>query len=95
MKTTNKHILRWKIGIQEYRENMTIIYKQGKSHTNAYGLSRWPLDNVRSNPAYDPEAAAKLPLHFMEIDKMKNFRLSEWAPRSGTPNSGDTESEGK
>ncbi|MBW0554026.1 hypothetical protein O181_093741 [Austropuccinia psidii MF-1] len=30
----------------------------------------------------------------MEIDRRKNFRLSEWAPRSGTPDSGNTESEG-
>ncbi|MBW0462640.1 hypothetical protein O181_002355 [Austropuccinia psidii MF-1] len=37
MKTTNIHILRWQIAIQEYRGNMTIIYKEGKSHTNADG----------------------------------------------------------
>ncbi|MBW0488756.1 hypothetical protein O181_028471 [Austropuccinia psidii MF-1] len=55
MRTTNRHMLRWKIAIQEYRWNMKIIYKEGKSHTNADGLSRWPLDNVKSNPAYDPE----------------------------------------
>ncbi|MBW0540029.1 hypothetical protein O181_079744 [Austropuccinia psidii MF-1] len=30
----------------------------------------------------------------MEIDRRKNFRFSEWAPESGTPNSGDTDSEG-
>ncbi|MBW0497064.1 hypothetical protein O181_036779 [Austropuccinia psidii MF-1] len=30
----------------------------------------------------------------MEIDRRKNFIFSEWAPGSGTPNSGDTESEG-
>ncbi|MBW0470631.1 hypothetical protein O181_010346 [Austropuccinia psidii MF-1] len=28
MKTTNRHMLRWHIAIQEYRGNMTIIYKQ-------------------------------------------------------------------
>ncbi|MBW0521864.1 hypothetical protein O181_061579 [Austropuccinia psidii MF-1] len=61
---------------------MTIMYKEGKSHTNADGLSRWPLDNVKSNPAYDPEVAAKIPIHFMEIDRKKNFRFSEWAPES-------------
>ncbi|MBW0503694.1 hypothetical protein O181_043409 [Austropuccinia psidii MF-1] len=27
MKTTNRHILKWQIAIQEYRGNMTIIYK--------------------------------------------------------------------
>ncbi|MBW0530471.1 hypothetical protein O181_070186 [Austropuccinia psidii MF-1] len=64
MKTTNRHILRLQIAIQEYRGNITIIYKEGKSHTNEDGLSRWPLDNVRSNPASEPEVAAKIPIHF-------------------------------
>ncbi|MBW0510877.1 hypothetical protein O181_050592 [Austropuccinia psidii MF-1] len=73
---------------------MTIIYKEVKSHTNADGLSRWPLDNVKSNPAYDPEVAAKIPIHFMEIERMKNFRFSEWPSESGTPDSGKTDSEG-
>ncbi|MBW0593768.1 hypothetical protein O181_133483, partial [Austropuccinia psidii MF-1] len=45
MKTTNRNMLRWQIAIQEYRGNMTIIYKEGKSHTNADGLSSWLLDN--------------------------------------------------
>ncbi|MBW0584027.1 hypothetical protein O181_123742 [Austropuccinia psidii MF-1] len=80
MKTTNRHMLRWQITIQKYRGNMTIIYKEGRSNTNADGLSRWPLDNVKSNPAYDPEVAAKTPIHFMEIDRRKNFKFSEWAP---------------
>ncbi|MBW0476256.1 hypothetical protein O181_015971 [Austropuccinia psidii MF-1] len=73
---------------------MTIIYKQGNSHTNEEGPSRWPLDNVKSNPAYDPEVASKTPIHFMEVDGSKNFRFSEWAPESGTPDSGDTDSKG-
>ncbi|MBW0461291.1 hypothetical protein O181_001006 [Austropuccinia psidii MF-1] len=30
----------------------------------------------------------------MEIDRKTNFRFSEWAPESGTPDSGDTEPEG-
>ncbi|MBW0528918.1 hypothetical protein O181_068633 [Austropuccinia psidii MF-1] len=37
MKITNRHILRWKMAIQEYRGNMTIIYKEGKTHTNEDG----------------------------------------------------------
>ncbi|MBW0547511.1 hypothetical protein O181_087226 [Austropuccinia psidii MF-1] len=94
MKTTNRHMLRWQIAIQEYRGNMTIIYKEGKIHTNADGLSRWPLDNVKSNPAYDPEVEAKIPIHLMEIDRKKNFRFSEWAPESGTLDSGSTDSKG-
>ncbi|MBW0527543.1 hypothetical protein O181_067258 [Austropuccinia psidii MF-1] len=94
IKTTNRCILRWKIAIQEYIGNMTIIYKEGKSHTNADCLSKWPLDNVKRNPAYDPEVAAKIPIHFMEIDRRKNFRFSEWELESGSPDSEDTESEG-
>ncbi|MBW0592020.1 hypothetical protein O181_131735 [Austropuccinia psidii MF-1] len=73
---------------------MTIIYKEGKGHKNVDGLRRWPLDNVKSNPSYDPEVAAKIPIHFMEINRKKNFRFSEWAPESGTPDSGNTNSEG-
>ncbi|MBW0582864.1 hypothetical protein O181_122579 [Austropuccinia psidii MF-1] len=73
---------------------MTIIYKDGKSHSNADGLSRWPLDNVKSNPAYDPEVAAKIPIHLIEIDRRKNFRFSEWAPEHGTLDSENIASEG-
>ncbi|MBW0586462.1 hypothetical protein O181_126177 [Austropuccinia psidii MF-1] len=87
-------MLRWQIAIQEYRGNMTIIYKEGKSHTNADGIRRWPLDNAKSNPAYDQEVAAKIPIHFMEIDRRNEFRLSEWAPESSTLYSGNTDSEG-
>ncbi|MBW0534923.1 hypothetical protein O181_074638 [Austropuccinia psidii MF-1] len=94
VKTINRHMLRWQIAIQEYRGSMTIICKEGKSHTNADGLSRWSLYNVKSNPAYDPEVAAKIPNHFIGIDRKKNFRFSEWAPESGTSDSGNTDSEG-
>ncbi|MBW0582966.1 hypothetical protein O181_122681 [Austropuccinia psidii MF-1] len=73
---------------------MTIIYKKGKSHNNADGLSRWPLDNFKSNPTYDPEVTAKIPIHFMEVDRRKNFRFSDCASESGTPDGGDTDSEG-
>ncbi|MBW0558727.1 hypothetical protein O181_098442 [Austropuccinia psidii MF-1] len=73
---------------------MTIIYKEGKSHTNADDLSRWPLDNVKSNPAHDPEVAAEIPMNFMEIDRNNKFRFSEWETESGTTDSGNTDSEG-
>ncbi|MBW0556629.1 hypothetical protein O181_096344 [Austropuccinia psidii MF-1] len=55
---------------------------------------RWPLENVKSNPAYDPEIAAKIPIHSMEIDRRQKFRFSEWEPESITPESEDTHSEG-
>ncbi|MBW0488320.1 hypothetical protein O181_028035 [Austropuccinia psidii MF-1] len=73
------------IAIQEYRGNMTILYKEGKSHINADGLSRGPLDNLKSNPAYELEVASKILIYFMEIDKRRNFRFYEWAPESSSP----------
>ncbi|MBW0541017.1 hypothetical protein O181_080732 [Austropuccinia psidii MF-1] len=73
---------------------MTIIYKERKSHTNADGLSRWPLDNSKRNPAYDPEVEAKIPMNFMEIDRNRNLRFFGWAPECGTTDSGNTNSEG-
>ncbi|MBW0544608.1 hypothetical protein O181_084323 [Austropuccinia psidii MF-1] len=71
MKTTNRHMLRWKIATQGYRGNMIIIYKEGKTQTNVDSLSRLPLYNVKIDPAYYPEFAAKIPIHFMEIDRKK------------------------
>ncbi|MBW0517311.1 hypothetical protein O181_057026 [Austropuccinia psidii MF-1] len=94
MKTTNRHMMRCQIAIQEYRGNMIIIYKEGNTHNNEDGLSRWPLDNVKSNPAYDPKVSGKIPIHLIEIDGRKNFRFSEWEPESGTLDSGNTDSEG-
>ncbi|MBW0575895.1 hypothetical protein O181_115610 [Austropuccinia psidii MF-1] len=94
MKTTNRHMLRWQRAIQEYRGNMTTIYKQGRSHNNSDGLSRWPLDNVKSNPADAPEVAANISIHFMEIYQRRNFRFSEWAIVSGTLDHGSTDLEG-
>ncbi|MBW0526143.1 hypothetical protein O181_065858 [Austropuccinia psidii MF-1] len=87
-------MLRWKIAIQEYRGNTNIIYKEGQTHTNVDGFRRWPLDNFKGNQACDPEVAPKILIHFMEIDRKKIFRFSEWAPESGTQDSGNTEPEG-
>ncbi|MBW0530143.1 hypothetical protein O181_069858 [Austropuccinia psidii MF-1] len=74
---------------------MEIIYKEGTSLTSADGLSRWPIDNFQSNPAYDPEMATKIPIHFMEIDRRKNFIFSELAPEFAASDSDSTEPEGK
>ncbi|MBW0467541.1 hypothetical protein O181_007256 [Austropuccinia psidii MF-1] len=94
IKTTNSHILRWQIAIQEYRVDMAIKYKEAKSHTNADGLRVLPLENVKSNPDYYPEVEGKIAIHFMEMDRTKKFRFSEWAPGNGIPVSGYTGSEG-
>ncbi|MBW0545999.1 hypothetical protein O181_085714 [Austropuccinia psidii MF-1] len=37
MKTPNRYMLRWKIAIQEYRGNMTIVHKDGNIQQNADG----------------------------------------------------------
>ncbi|MBW0490058.1 hypothetical protein O181_029773 [Austropuccinia psidii MF-1] len=64
---------------------MTIIKKEGKSHTNEYELRRLALENYKINQAYDPEVASKIPIHRMETDWKKNLRFCEWALASGTP----------
>ncbi|MBW0538994.1 hypothetical protein O181_078709 [Austropuccinia psidii MF-1] len=37
MKTPNRHMLRWKLGINEYRFNMAIFHTNGNIHKNADG----------------------------------------------------------
>ncbi|MBW0530712.1 hypothetical protein O181_070427 [Austropuccinia psidii MF-1] len=54
MKTSNRNMLRWKISIQVYRENMTIVNKARNIHRNADALSRWELPNTPDNPDYFP-----------------------------------------
>ncbi|MBW0511486.1 hypothetical protein O181_051201 [Austropuccinia psidii MF-1] len=58
MKTPNRHMLRWQIAIQEYRGNMTIVYKDGNINKDSDGLSRFPLPKSIDNPAYVPEEAS-------------------------------------
>ncbi|MBW0585688.1 hypothetical protein O181_125403 [Austropuccinia psidii MF-1] len=55
MKTPNRHMLRWKIAIQECRGNMTIVQKSGNIHKNADGFSRWDLANTPENSAWVPQ----------------------------------------
>ncbi|MBW0498050.1 hypothetical protein O181_037765 [Austropuccinia psidii MF-1] len=57
MKTPNRHTLRWKIAIQEYRGNMTIVHKAVNIYKNDDGLSIWALPNTPDNPAYVPTSA--------------------------------------
>ncbi|MBW0525730.1 hypothetical protein O181_065445 [Austropuccinia psidii MF-1] len=68
MKTPNRHMLRWKIAIQEYRGNMTIVHKAGNIHKNADGLSRWALHNTPDNPAYVATSAEpQIPIERINI----------------------------
>ncbi|MBW0471415.1 hypothetical protein O181_011130 [Austropuccinia psidii MF-1] len=58
MKTPKRHIIRWKIAIQEYRGNMNIVHKDGNIHKVADGLSRWLLPNNIDSTVYLPEEAS-------------------------------------
>ncbi|MBW0535723.1 hypothetical protein O181_075438 [Austropuccinia psidii MF-1] len=55
MKTPKRHMLRWQIFIQEYRENMTIVRKSRNIHKNANGMSRWALANTPESSAWVPQ----------------------------------------
>ncbi|MBW0552067.1 hypothetical protein O181_091782 [Austropuccinia psidii MF-1] len=68
MKTPNRNMLRWKIAIQEYRGNITIVHKAGNIHKNADGLSRWELACTPDNSAYVPlEEEPQIPIEVINI----------------------------
>ncbi|MBW0469186.1 hypothetical protein O181_008901 [Austropuccinia psidii MF-1] len=48
-------MLRWKIAIQEYRGDMTIVHKSGNLHKNEDGLRRWALANTPESPTWVPQ----------------------------------------
>ncbi|MBW0493230.1 hypothetical protein O181_032945 [Austropuccinia psidii MF-1] len=78
MKTTNTHMLRWKIAIQEYRDNMTIVQKDGNIHKNADELSRLPLPNNIENPAYVPEEASpQIPIEGISVTDLNTTFFEE------------------
>ncbi|MBW0583798.1 hypothetical protein O181_123513 [Austropuccinia psidii MF-1] len=67
-KAPNRHMLRWQIGIEEYRGNMTIVHKAGKTHRNADGISRWEIGKIPDNPAYVPlEEEPQIPIEGINI----------------------------
>ncbi|MBW0570021.1 hypothetical protein O181_109736 [Austropuccinia psidii MF-1] len=78
MKTPNRHMLRWKIDIQEYRANMTIIHKDGNIHKNSDGLSRWPLPNDIDKPAYVAEKASpQIPIEGISVTDLNTTFFEE------------------
>ncbi|MBW0535945.1 hypothetical protein O181_075660 [Austropuccinia psidii MF-1] len=73
MKTPNRHMLRGKIAIQEYRGIMNIIHKEGNIHKNADGLNRWALANTPDNPAHLPlEAEPQIKIEGIKINDIGN-----------------------
>ncbi|MBW0558276.1 hypothetical protein O181_097991 [Austropuccinia psidii MF-1] len=68
MKKHNRHILRWQRAIQEYRENMTILHKDGNIHIYENELRRCPLQNDIENPAYVPEEdSSQIPIEGINV----------------------------
>ncbi|KAJ8291727.1 Retrovirus-related Pol polyprotein from transposon 297 [Rhodotorula toruloides] len=53
MQSPSRHMLRWQLAVQEYRNFMKIRHRAGKANGAADGLSRCPLPNDESNPAAD------------------------------------------
>ncbi|MBW0593793.1 hypothetical protein O181_133508 [Austropuccinia psidii MF-1] len=71
-------MLRWKIAIQEYRGNMTIVHKDGNINKNADGISRWPLPNNIDNPAYVPEEGSpQIPIEVMSVTHLNTTFFEE------------------
>ncbi|MBW0554121.1 hypothetical protein O181_093836 [Austropuccinia psidii MF-1] len=71
-------MLRWKIAIQEYRGNMTIVHKDGNIHQHAEGLSRCPLPNNIDNPAYVPEEASpQIPIEGISVIDLNTTLFEE------------------
>ncbi|MBW0541925.1 hypothetical protein O181_081640 [Austropuccinia psidii MF-1] len=55
MKRPNRHMLRWKVSIQEYRANITRVHKSVNIHRTLDGLSRCALANTPKNLAWVPQ----------------------------------------
>ncbi|MBW0534687.1 hypothetical protein O181_074402 [Austropuccinia psidii MF-1] len=71
-------MLRWQIGVQEYRGNMTIAHKGGNIHKNSDGLSRWPLTNNIDNPAYIPEEVSpQIPIEGISVTDLNTTFFQE------------------
>ncbi|MBW0546262.1 hypothetical protein O181_085977 [Austropuccinia psidii MF-1] len=78
MKTPNRDMLRWRVGIKEYRGNITIVQKDRNVHKNADGLSRWPLPNDIDNPAYVPEEASpQIPIEGISVTGLNTTFFEE------------------
>ena len=52
LQETNPRLTRWILSLSQY--NFNIVYRPGKSHNNADGLSRLPLDSTEETPTRFP-----------------------------------------
>ncbi|MBW0539138.1 hypothetical protein O181_078853 [Austropuccinia psidii MF-1] len=78
MKKPNIIMLRWQIGIQEYKGNMTIVHKDWNIHKNTDELRRWPLPNDIDNPAYVPEEPSpQIPIEGISVTDLNTTFFEE------------------
>ncbi|MBW0556764.1 hypothetical protein O181_096479 [Austropuccinia psidii MF-1] len=78
IKTPNRNILRWKISIQEYSGNMTIVHKDGNIQKNADELSRCSLPNDINNASYVPEEAfPQIPIEVISVTDLNTTFFEE------------------
>ncbi|MBW0512379.1 hypothetical protein O181_052094 [Austropuccinia psidii MF-1] len=71
-------MLRWQTAIQEYRDNMTIVHKDGNIHKNVDGLGRMSLKNNIDNPAYVPEEASpRIPIEVIIVTDINTTFFEE------------------
>ncbi|MBW0479105.1 hypothetical protein O181_018820 [Austropuccinia psidii MF-1] len=78
----------------EITNEMRDAYERIKHELTNAPVLILPDYNVKSNPDCDPEVAARIPIHFIEIDRRKNFKFSEWVPEFGTSDGDSSEPEG-
>ncbi|MBW0559303.1 hypothetical protein O181_099018 [Austropuccinia psidii MF-1] len=72
------HMCRWKIAIQAYRGNISIVHKAENIHNNADGLCMWALANTSDNPAYVAlEAEPQIPIEGINIADIVTGSLEE------------------
>ncbi|MBW0521565.1 hypothetical protein O181_061280 [Austropuccinia psidii MF-1] len=60
-------MLRWRILIQEFRVNMTIVHKSSNINKNSEGLSRWALANTPEDPEWVPQEEHHIEVICVEI----------------------------
>ncbi|MBW0494053.1 hypothetical protein O181_033768 [Austropuccinia psidii MF-1] len=86
MKTPNRHLLRWQIGIQEHRNKRNIFNTDGNINQTADGLSIWSLPNNIENSSYVPEEASpQIPIAGSSVTDL-NTTFFEELRNSYTPN---------
>ncbi|MBW0542271.1 hypothetical protein O181_081986 [Austropuccinia psidii MF-1] len=70
MKTTNRHMLRWQIAIQEYRGSMTIIYKEDRRRN--FRFSEWAPGSGTLNSVNTDSEGTETPILRISSSELHN-----------------------